>query len=72
MLLTNFNADVNGNLRNQVSVSFETLKSDKPLAQNDLKPYVPTEKINVLTPEEARKKGIKVPETPKPGAPPKN
>ena len=72
LLLTNFNADINDNKRNQVSVTFQTMKSDRPLTEKDLKPEVPTEKITVLTPEEAKKQGIKVPEPKKRADPPKN
>lgn len=64
-LLVSFNADVDEAKRSQVSMNMVTMKSDRPLTDADLKPTIKVDKVNTLTPEEARAKGIKVPETKK-------
>ncbi|MBS1703447.1 MAG: hypothetical protein JST12_17420 [Armatimonadetes bacterium] len=64
MLPAGFNADIyDPKKKTQVSLQITTLKSDRPLTKADLDPKVPTAKINVLTPDEAKKMGIQVPES---------
>jgi hypothetical protein len=60
-----FNADVLGKKKSSVSLKIGWAQSDTPITADQLLPKVKTENINVLTPEQAKKQGIKVPEKPK-------
>lgn len=49
--------------KTQITQSFVTLKSDHKLTEADLKPGQPVKPIDVISPEEARKRGYVVPDT---------
>jgi len=61
-LLVTFNADVEDKKKSRVSLSMLTMKNSKRLTDKDLKAGVNVDKITVMTPDEARKAGIKVPD----------
>lgn len=56
-----FNADIDGKKKTQVTLTIATVFNTQHLGPDDLKPGIKTDKINVLTPEEANKVGIYVP-----------
>lgn len=60
-----FNADVFAKKKSSVSLKIGWAQSDTPITPQQLLPKIKADPVNVLTPDEAKKRGIKIPEGPK-------